>query len=107
GVANFIDADVTGATTGPSWAPDMAIDLGAWAIKGHAQLVVDWLSNRLARPVITLTDVEVDYDPRIQLGDVITIESLALLGMLVDVVVVGKSETHGQGASMSLTVRVI
>lgn len=107
GVADFIDMEVTGATTGPSWAPDMNLDLAAWTIQGHAQAVVDWLSNRLARPLITLTDVEVDYDPRIQLGDIVTIESVALLGMSVNCVVVGKSETHGGGASMSLKVRVI
>ena len=107
GVADFIDDEVIGASTGPSWAADMNLDLGAWAIKGHAQNVVDWLSNKLSSPVITLTDVEVDYDPRIQLGDMIMIESLALLGMRVSCVVVGKSETHGQGASMSLTVRVV
>lgn len=106
GVAKLIDDSVTGASTGPSWAPDMNLDLGAWAIKDHAQNVVDWLSNRLKSPIITLTDVEVDYDPRIQLGDVIMIDSPALLGMRVSAVVVGKSETHGQGASMRLTVRV-
>lgn len=107
GVADFIEEEVVGASTGPSWAPDLALDLGAWAIKGHAQAVVDWLSNKLSSPVITLTDVEVDYDPRIQLGDMIMIESLALLGMRVSCVVVGKSETHGQGASMFLTVRLV
>lgn len=107
GVADLIDMEVTGATTGPSWAPDMNLDLGAWAIKDHAQAIVNWLSSRLASPMVTLTDVEVDYDPRIQLGDIVTIESVALLGMSVNCVVVGKSETHGGGASMSLTVRVI
>jgi hypothetical protein len=107
GVADFIDMEVTGATTGPSWAPDMTLDLAAWAIEGHAQSVVDWLSRNLATPLVTLTDVTVDYDPRIQLGDIVRIDSTSLLGMAVNCVVVGKRETHGDGAHMSLTVRVI
>lgn len=107
GLARFFPFEVTGASTGPSWAPDLNMDLGAWAIEGHAQNVVNWVSARLSSPLITLTDLEIAYDPRIQLGDMITVESVTLLGMRVNCAVVGKKETHGKGSSMVLTVRVI
>lgn len=106
-VADFMSTDIVGSTTGPSWAADLSIDFDSWAIQGHAQAVCDWLSARLASPLITLTNVEVEYDPRIQLGDIVTVSSIALLGMSVNAVVVGKSETIEEGAYMTLTVRVI
>lgn len=107
GIARFSDFEVVGATTGPSWAPDLDMDFKSWAIVDHAQNVVNWLSARLSSPLVTLTDLDVVYDPRIQLGDMITVESVSLLGMRVNCAVIGKKETHGAGSNLTLTVRVI
>lgn len=107
GSAWFIDETVTAEETGPSWAGDMTVDLGAWAIRDHAQRVADWLGTKLGRPLVTLTDMEIGYDPRIQLGDVLRVESREFLGFSLDAIVIGKRETHGDGAHMSVTVRVL
>jgi len=107
GSAWFVDETVTAEETGPSWAGDMTVNLGAWAIRDHAQRIANWLGTELGRPLVTLTDMEIAYDPRIQLGDVLRIESRDFLGFSLDAIVIGKRETHGDGAQMSVTVRVL
>lgn len=100
------DARVTGATTGPSWAPELDHDIKHWGRASDAQRVADWLSAQLASPIITLTNLEIAYDPRIQLGDMLLVDSKQFLGFSVNALVIGKSESHGDGARLSLTVRV-
>lgn len=102
------DAAVTGASTGPSWAADLTHDMAHWGKVEDATRVANWLSERLSTPLITLTGLEIGYDPRIQLGDVITVDSEKLLGFVADVLIVGKRESHGpDGSRLVLTVRVV
>ncbi|UQN30650.1 hypothetical protein [Brachybacterium kimchii] len=108
GLVTLADASKDGTTTGPTWAPDLTHELDYWGREDDAQRVADWLSERLATPLITLTDLEIAYDPRIQLGDVILVDSTTFLGFSVEVLVIGKSESHGSdGSTLSLTVRVV
>lgn len=102
------DATVTGATIGPDWAADLDHDMAHWGKVEDATRVANWLAERLSTPLITLTGLEIGYDPRIQLGDVITVDSEKLLGFVADVLIIGKHESHAAGdAQLSLTVRVL
>ena len=107
GRTQFTDATYTASQTGPSTAPDLDFEMGSWGRAADAARVANWLAARLTTPLITLTDLEIEYDPRLQLGDVITVESLAFYGFSVDCLIIGKSEQHGDGSHLSLTVRVI
>ena len=107
GKVSFAEDVVRSSADGPDWAPTLEHDIAHWGRATDAQRIADFLMERLSEPLITLTNLEIAYDPRIQLGDVITVDSLSFAGFSVDVLVIGKNESHGGGASLSLTVRVI
>lgn len=108
GLVTLADAVKDGASTGPSWAPDLTHELDYWGRADDAQRIADWLSERLATPLITLTNLEVAYDPRIQLGDVLLVNSETFMGFSAEVLVIGKAESHDEnGSTLTLTVRVV
>ena len=110
GRGEWID-DEYRVTAGPASASVLRHELGYW---GHeyfeggsaAQRIGDWLASMVSAPLATITGMGVIYDPRRQLGDVYTVRS-DWLGIELRVLVVGLSESHGEGAHQSLTVRVI
>src|SRR5699024_774205 len=107
GLVTLADDVRGGASTGPSWAPDLTHDLSYWGREDDAQRIADWLTERLTTPLITLTNREVDYAPRIQLGDMLLVGSETFLGFSAECLVIGKSESHnGSGSTLTLTVRV-
>ena len=72
-----------------------------------AQIIADFLADQVTTTSPTITDLRVIYDPRRQLGDVITIES-GLMGISLRALIVGISEDHAPGDhSQSLKVRII
>lgn len=103
----FSEAWVASSRLGPDAAPDLEFDMGAWGFPGDANRVADWLAERLTTTLITLTNLEIEYDPRLQLGDVITVDSSDFLGFSVDCLIIAKTEQHGEGSFMTCTVRVI
>lgn len=112
GRAEWVEESTTSTISGPSFAPLLTHDLGAW---GHrffeggsvAQRVADFIAGMVTVPAPTLSGVGVLYDPRRQLGDVITIES-GILDVSIKALVVGISESHAPGDhSQTLTVRII
>lgn len=112
GEGTWVDETTVGSTLGPSYAPALTHDLGRW---GHeffeggsvAQRIGDFIAGMVTTPMPTLTGVGVLYDPRRQLGDVITIEA-GILDLTVRALVVGISESHAPGDhSQDLTVRII
>lgn len=107
GRVNFTDAHVTASSSAPAWAPVLAHDMSVYGKRIDALRVAQWLAARLGAPLITLTNLEVAYDPRLQKGDVITVDSMDFLGFSVDALIIGKREDHGNGAHMTLTVRVL
>lgn len=108
GLVTLADAVKDGASIGPSWAPDLTHELDYWGRADDAQRIADWLSERLATPLITLTNLEVAYDPRIQLGDVLLVDSETFMGFSAEVLVIGKAESHdGAESTLTLTVRVV
>lgn len=112
GEGKWIDAVYVSATKGPSYAPALTHDIGYWgqeflSNESVAQRVANYIAGMVTAPTPTLSDVGVLYDPRRQLGDVITIES-GILDVTIRALVVGINESHAPGDhSQSLTVRII
>lgn len=113
GEGKWVDETTVSTITGPSFAPTLSHDLKFW---GHrfaddggsvAQRVGDYIAQQVTKPAPTITGLGVTYDPRRQLGDVIVIQA-GILDMIMTALVVGISESHGQGGhEQSLSVRII
>lgn len=69
--------------------------------------IADFLSGQVASPQPTITNLRVGFDPRRQLGDVITISSPNFMGVTLTCLIVGKHDSAGASYQQSLTVRVI
>ena len=112
GEGQWIDEVTTSAITGSrlpdgGTAPELTHDLGPWGRDLSAQRVADFLAERVTRVEPTLESLRVTYDPRRQLGDVITIEA-GILDVTITALIVGISENHNPGDhEQSLTVRII
>ena len=107
------EVDYPAVATG-SVGPPLEHDCGMWAT-GHltssettvVRRVRDYLASQVSAPHPVITDLSILPDPRLQLGDVITVDS-DLLGVALRCLIVGKHSTgsHG-GHAMSLDVRVL
>lgn len=110
GRGEWIDATYR-AAAGRASASVLAHDLGYWGgeyFEGGsvAQRIGDYLASMVTTPHPTITDLGLIYDPRWQLGDVLTLRS-EWLGIELRVLITRISEDHGDGARQSVTVRVI
>lgn len=112
GEGKWVDAVHTSTITGPAYAPALSHDLGKW---GHgyfdgdtvARRIADFIAQQVTSPAPTITGMGVIYDPRRQLGDVITIQS-GLLDITLSALVIGISESHAAGDhTQELSVRII
>lgn len=112
GEGKWVDAVTASATLGPSYAPTLSHELGYWGQEffdggSVAQRIADHIASMVTTPTPTLSGVGVLYDPRRQLGDVITIEA-GILDVTIRALVVGISESHAPGDhAQDLTVRII
>lgn len=95
--------------------PTYTHECGSWAT-GHlpetetrvVDEIVNFLSDQLVNPQPVITGLRVRFDPRIQLGDVISVKSENYMGTELRCLVVGVSIAAGaNGYSMDLSVRVI
>lgn len=88
---------------------------GLWATgnnEADEMVVIDRITTFLAEqtknPHPTITDLRVGYEPRLQIGDVITVLSESFLGVKLTCLVTAKTVSGGNdGYAMSLGVRVI
>lgn len=112
GRGEWVDEAAIGDSFGPVLAPSLTHDLSYWGAEyasggSMAQVIADFLAEQVTTASPTITDLRVIYDPRRQLGDVVTIES-GLLGITLRALIVGLSEDHAPGAhTQSLKVRII
>lgn len=112
GEGKWVDETYTSPTTGPTNLPELTHDLGYW---GHeilesdsvARRIGDYIASMVTTPSPTIRNLAVMYDPRRQLGDVITIEA-GILDVTLRALIVGISESHQTGQhTQQLTVRII
>lgn len=102
---------LTSATAGPSYAPVLAHDCGPWLSRDAdttvAQRVVDYLATQTAKPSPVITGLQVTYDPRRQLGDVITLSSPDFMGVTLTVLIVSISNSADGSYTQTLGVRIV
>lgn len=112
GEGKWVDAVTASAILGPSYAPALTHELGYWGQEffdggSVAQRLADFIASMVTAPAPTLSGVGVLYDPRRQLGDVITIQA-GILDVTIQALIVGISESHAPGDhTQELTVRII
>lgn len=110
GLVKYLGQEVS-ATGAGGPGPELVHDIGVWAGRTDSTLIPDrmasYIQSQTATPSPIITGVSIVPDPRLQLGDVITVES-ALMGVTLTVLITGMSTGHAAGGmSMELSVRVI
>ena len=79
-----------------------------WVPVSKVPNVFDYLAGQTATPQPVVTGLSVNPDPRLQLGDVVTIRSEKFLGIQLTVLIVGMDRSGGpDGYSQDLTVKVL
>jgi hypothetical protein len=96
--------ELTGAVRGVA---NYTHDVGWWVQYSYCQTqLMDWLVAHLStpRPEITVT---IDPDPRLEMGDKITLEDPYRTGLTLDMVLTGIRQSYGSGApTMTLAGRL-
>lgn len=107
----WADMRLTGAATGPSGFPALEHECGPWSVQADEtfvlQRIADFIASQVTTPQPVITGLEVTYDPRRQLGDVITVRSESLMGVELRCLIVGIRNSAGDSFRQSLSVRVI
>lgn len=108
---DWVDATRTSTIVGPSYAPVLVHDSGPWLARTDNTIIVDrvmdFLAQQVTTPSPTITGMRVGYDPRRQLGDVITIESPNLMGVTLTALVVDVKNSASGSYQQTLGVRII
>lgn len=113
GFAKFdvVDQTLSAARRGPDYAPVLTHRTGLWLSREDDTTVLlrllENIAAQVSEPSPLITGLNVTYDPRRQLGDVITISSPTFMGVTLRCLVVGKTDSAGASFEQSLTVRVI
>lgn len=110
GRGEWMDA-IYRVVAGQSSAPILQHDLGYWGQEyfdgdSVAQRIGNYLAGMVTTPHPTITDLGLIYDPRRQIGDVITIRS-EWLGVELRALITRLDEEHGDGSKQTATVRII
>lgn len=88
--------------------PELVHSTGHWIPETHVPDIASYLISETSLPEPVITGLDITPDPRLQLGDVITISSTSFLGIELTAVVFNISRSHGDsGFSQSLGVRVV
>lgn len=107
----WADMTLTSAITGPAGFPALEHEVGPWSVQTDnttiQQRIVDFIASQVSTPQPTIDNLGVTYDPRRQLGDVITVSSPKLMGVELRCLIVGISNSAGDSFTQSLSVRVI
>ena len=92
---------------GPSWASEYTHEMGHWGSSAAAQMLSAWLAEQIVKdePLPIVEGVEVAYDPRTQLGDMVRVTS-TYGGFSLTGLVVGIGVEVSEGHSMRLTIRI-
>lgn len=109
----WVDKERTPTIAG-TVGPKYEHDFGPWAtgnISTNETFVIDQITNfvaeQVSKPAPVITGLRVGFDPRIQLGDVITISSPNLLGVNLRCLIIGVNTDAGDEYTQSFTVRII
>lgn len=108
--AQWADVSVTSTGAGGP-GPELVHDCGWWNNRSNDNSILEriasYLAGQTANPKPTITGIEVRYDPRLQLGDVINIESPDLMGVSIRALIVNLGVSAGGDYTQTLSVRII
>lgn len=98
GAATSSEEVASSAARGPSWAPELELDVG-WHVQSasDAKAIADWVAAELVEQRPRLSDIKVLPDPRIQLGDKIQLSEPVRTGLSVIGIVTAISQSLGAG----------
>lgn len=107
----WTDASVESVIAGPSGFPELEHDAGPWAVQADNTVIqdriADFVAEQVTVPAPTIPGLRVGYDPRRQLGDVVTISSPDLMGVTINALIVGIRNASGKSFTQSLKVRIV
>ena len=107
----WADFTVTGSSEGPPWAEELVHDASWWLTPADAQRFADALAAEVTQPMPTLSQVDVLWDPRRQIGDIeewTAVDKTGAESWRARVLITGYSEAwDGHVPSQSVDVRVI
>lgn len=105
------DTSLTSTTRGPAGFPALEHDIRHWSVRAddteRPTRIADYIAEQVSVPRPVITGLEVAYDPRRQLGDVIKIKSEKLMGVELTALIVGVHNSAGDTYTQSLDVRII
>lgn len=105
--AEYLDREYTSTVPG-GVGPALVHETGKWIPADVISTIADFLASETATPKPVITGLEVTYDPRRQLGDMVTIESTRFIGVTMTALVVGVSNSGDSGGyTQSLSVRIV
>ena len=105
--AVFKERALTTSITGPASAPDLVHSAGWWVqTKSQAQSLAYWLAQQTVKPLPVVEGVEVVADPRLQLGDKITVEDSHRTGLQVTGVITEITQDIAAGEH-TMTLRLL
>lgn len=110
GRVKWADVKVTPITAG-GIGPELVHDAGVWNNRADDNTIIErvasYLASQTANPLPVITGLTVAYDPRTQLGDVVTISSPKLLGVTMRALIVEINNADDGKFTQSLSVRLI
>jgi len=107
GVATWSDA-VHAPTQAGGVGPELEHDGGIWIPNDMPQSYFNFIAGQTATPQPVISGLQVVFDPRRQLGDVIKISSEKYMRVSLTAVIVSMSNSAGsQGVEQTLSVRII
>lgn len=110
GKVQWTDVNVSPVTAGGA-GPELVHECGVWNNRTDNNEILDrvasYLAGQTANPLPVITGLDVAYDPRTQLGDVITISSPHLMGVTMTALIVGISNANSGRFTQSLSMRLL
>lgn len=111
GRVQWAETTVVSPIVGPAGAPELVHDAGKWNSRADDTTILErigeFIASQVSKPQPVITGMRVGFDPRRQLGDVITISSPQLMGVELQALIIGKSDKAAASFTQSLSVRII
>lgn len=108
-IVTWAETKVTPAGAG-GVGPELTHDAEFWVNMSTDNVILEriasYVQSQVTEPSPTITGLSVVPDPRLQLGDRITISSPDFMGVTLDALIVGVDSSFGSSYEQSLTVRI-
>lgn len=109
---SWTDTEIVGSTSGPSWAPVLEHEVGPWLSREEEietvtlTRLVNYLAKQTSVSLPTIGSMSITPDPRLQLGDRVTIRSNKYIGAVFTAIITGISLSAGDAFTQEISVRL-